>query len=140
MPPPSTVSYDCADSTKIFPSPMRPVRAASTILRITSSARASSTHAVISTFGRNAWAYSLRVGVLVEIALLPAHALHFADVDRLERRPAQAFENPLGEKRLHDGDDLFHGKAVSCQLSAVGQRSAEAFASPSLADSSMADS
>ena len=104
---------------------MRPVRAASTILRITSSARASSTHAVISTFGRNAWAYSL-VGVLVEVALLPAHALHFADVHRLERRPAEAFENPLGEKRLHDGDDLFHGEAVSCQLSAVSQKSCAA--------------
>ena len=124
--PPSTASYDCADSTKILPSPIRPVRAASTILRITSSARASSTHAVISTFGRNAWAYSLsRIVVLVEIALLPAHALHLADVHRLERRAAQAFENPLGEKGLHDGDDLFHGRAVSYQLLAVSQKTGQ---------------
>ena len=42
-----------------LPSPMRPVRATSTILRRISSARASSTHRLISTLGRNASEYSL---------------------------------------------------------------------------------
>ena len=109
---PTTASYDSAGSTKILPSPIRPVRATSTILRTTSSARASSTHSVISTLGRNVCAYSA-VGVLVEIALLLAHALHFADAHRFERRAAQGIENLLDEERLHDGDDLFHG-ATSC--------------------------
>ncbi len=48
-----------AGSTKILPSPIRPVRAASTILRTVSSHRASSTQRSISTFGRNASEYSL---------------------------------------------------------------------------------
>ena len=49
---------------------------------------------------------------MVEVALLLAHALHFADADRLERRPAQGIENLLDEKRLDDGDDLFHGRSI----------------------------
>ena len=53
-----TASYDSAGSTKILPSPMRPVRAISTILRVTSSARVSSTQSVISTLGRNVCEYS----------------------------------------------------------------------------------
>ncbi len=97
---------------KILPSPMRPVRATSTILRATSSARRSSTQTVISTLGRNVQRV-FGVGVAVEVALLLAHALHFGHAQRFERSPPQGVENLLDEKRLHDGDDLFHGEAVS---------------------------
>src|SRR4051812_39317015 len=48
-----------AGMMKIFPSPIRPVRATSTIFRATSSARRSSTQTVISTFGRNVSEYSV---------------------------------------------------------------------------------
>ena len=48
-----------AGSTKILPSPMRPVRATSTRVRTTSSTRRSSTQSVISTLGRKANEYSL---------------------------------------------------------------------------------
>jgi hypothetical protein len=48
-----------AGSTRILPSPIRPVRATSTIFRTTCEARASSTQSVISTFGRNANEYSV---------------------------------------------------------------------------------
>ena len=52
-------SQATAGRTRILPSPMRPVRATSTIRRVISSTRASSTHSVISTLGRNASEYSL---------------------------------------------------------------------------------
>jgi len=48
-----------AGSTKILPSPIRPVRATATIRATTSSTRASSTHSWISTLGRKASEYSL---------------------------------------------------------------------------------
>ena len=43
----------------ILPSPMRPVRAIEEMVCTTSSTRVSSTHNEISTFGKNAVAYSL---------------------------------------------------------------------------------
>ena len=39
----------------------------------------------------------LALGVLVEVALLPADTLDFANVYGLERRTAESFEDPLGE-------------------------------------------
>ena len=50
---------ESTERTKIFPSPIRPVRATSTTLRMISSARVSSIHIVISTLGRKAWENSL---------------------------------------------------------------------------------
>src|SRR4029078_8875620 len=55
----TTASQAWAGMRKILPSPMRPVRATSTILRATSSARRSSTHTVISTLGKNVSEYSV---------------------------------------------------------------------------------
>ena len=34
------------------------------------------------------------------------------DAHRFERGPPQGIENLLDEKRLHDGDDLFHGRSI----------------------------
>ena len=50
-------SASAAGSTKILPSPIRPVRAISVMRLRISSTRISSTHKVISTLGRNAVAY-----------------------------------------------------------------------------------
>ena len=52
-----------------------------------------------------------RVTVLVEIAFLPTVPFHFADGQRLDRCPLQAFENLLGQVRLYDGNDLLHGES-----------------------------
>jgi hypothetical protein len=49
------------------------------------------------------------VGVLIEIALLPAVAFDLADAARLEGRPLEPFQHSLGQEGLDDGDDLFHG-------------------------------
>jgi hypothetical protein len=54
-----TRSLGTAGMTKILPSPILPVRATSTMRRVISSTRASSTQRLISTFGRNACEYSL---------------------------------------------------------------------------------
>ena len=86
---------------------MRPVRATSTILRMISSTRLSSTHSVISTLGRKASEYSLSA-VLVEIALLPAVAFDLANAARFERGALQSFQDLFGQKRFDDGDDLLH--------------------------------
>ena len=58
-PSPSHSPPGMAGMTKILPSPMRPVRAISTITRTTSSTRRSSTQSVISTLGKKAREYSL---------------------------------------------------------------------------------
>ena len=101
-----------------MPSPIRPVRAISTIVRTTSSTRRSSTQSVISTLGRKASEYSLP-RVFVEIALLPAVALHLADAASLQRRMLQGAEHLLDQVRLDDGNNLFHAefpKAIPVRL------------------------
>ena len=54
-----------------------------------------------------------RVGILVQIALLPAVTLHLAHAERLQRRSFQTLEDLLGKKRLYDGNDLFQGPVFS---------------------------
>ena len=70
----------------------------------------------------------LSVGVAIEIALLFAHALHFHHAEGLERSTTKGVENFLNQKRLHDGDDLFHWGAIGCRLSAVSESYVSALA------------
>ena len=93
---------------------MRPVRAISTILRATSSAREIVDPEGDLDLGEEGERV-FGVGVGVEVALLLAHALHFGDADGFERSTAKRFEDFLDEEGLHDGDDLFHDGAVRGQ-------------------------
>ena len=88
----SMVSNWSIESTKILPSPIRPVRAMSTILRMISSARASSTHREISTFGQEGQRV-LAVAVLVQVALLAAKPFDLADRQGLQGGPAQTLQD-----------------------------------------------
>ena len=90
----SIVSTCVAGKTKILPSPMRPVRATSTILRTISSARDvvdPESDFDLGQKGQRVFA----VAVLVEIALLPAVAFHLAHAHRFQRRTLQALQAPF---------------------------------------------
>ena len=50
----------------------------------------------------------LAVTILVEVALLPSKTLDLANRAGLDRGEPQRLEHLLGEKRPHDGNDLFH--------------------------------
>ena len=56
------------------------------------------------------------VGVLIEVALLPAVAFDLADAASLERRPLEPVQHSLGQKGFDDGDDLFHGFTAIAKL------------------------
>ena len=101
------VSNWLTENTKIFPSPIRPVRTMSTILRMISSARASSTHKEISTLGRKAQRI-LAVAVLIQIALLASKAFHLADRQRLQRGPPETLEDLFRQEWFDDRSNLFH--------------------------------
>ena len=60
-----------------------------------------------------------RVGVVVEIGLLLADAFDFATLTASKGAPAQRVENLLDQKRLHDGDDLFHEWTLNHRLSVI---------------------
>ena len=61
----------------------------------------------------------LTVAVLVEVALLPAKALDFADAERLQRRSSQTGEDLFGQVRLDDRDDLFHSVTIRVMVRSV---------------------
>ena len=69
--------------TKIFPSPMAPVRAASMIVRITSSLRADRDHHLELDLGQQVHVV-LAAAVHLFMALLPAVAAHLADGDPVD--------------------------------------------------------
>ena len=76
----------------ILPSPMRPVRAISTILRndlVDSRVVDPQRNLDLGQKGERV----LAVAILVQVTLLPAVAFHFADAARLKRRAAQTFEH-----------------------------------------------
>ena len=102
-----TCSAASVGTTKILPSPMRPVRATSTIFLqdffdpiVVDPQRDFD----LGQKGQRV----LAVAVLVEIAFLPAVAFDFAHAAGFQRGPLEAFQHLLGQKGFDDGDDLFH--------------------------------